>query len=136
MNDLTKNILVWLVIAIVMMAVFSNFSMTNNQSKDMSYSEFLNMVDAEQVSKVEIDGRTVTWETTSGEKYQTFAPPQDDKLIDDLLAHKVNVIATPPEKRSLLVEILINWIPFLLIIGLWIYIMRQMQGGGGRGGAM
>ncbi|MGV6809786.1 MAG: ATP-dependent zinc metalloprotease FtsH [bacterium] len=136
MNDLTKNILVWLVIAIVMMAVFSNFSMTNNQRTDMSYSEFLNMVDAEQVSKVEIDGRTVTWETTSGEKYQTFAPPQDEKLIDDLLAHNVNVIATPPEKRSLLVEILINWIPFLLIIGLWIYIMRQMQGGGGRGGAM
>lgn len=136
MNDLTKNILVWLVIAIVMMAVFSNFSMTNNQRKDMSYSEFLNMVDAEQVSKVEIDGRTVTWETTASEKYQTFAPPQDDKLIDDLLAHKVNVVATPPEKRSLLVDILINWIPFLLIIGLWIYIMRQMQGGGGRGGAM
>jgi len=136
LNDLTKNILVWLVIAIVMMAVFSNFSMTNNQRKDMSYSEFLNMVDAEQVSKVEIDGRTVTWETTASEKYQTFAPPQDDKLIDDLLAHKVNVVATPPEKRSLLVDILINWIPFLLIIGLWIYIMRQMQGGGGRGGAM
>jgi cell division protease FtsH len=136
LNDLTKNILIWLVIAVVMMAVFSNFSMQGASSEPQTYSEFLRNVQNGGVASVEIDGRTVTGETTDGRKFQTYAPPQDDKMVDDLLANNVAVEATPPEKRSLLVDILINWIPFLLIIGLWIYIMRQMQGGGGRGGAM
>ena len=137
MSDLNKNILMWVVIALVLVAVFSKFQDQGaTRSVGMSYSEFLGKVKETGVQKVMIRGQVITGVTSSGEKFQTFAPMNDPKMIDDLVSNEVIIEVEPPEGRSILLDILINTIPFLLIIGLWIYIMRQMQGGGGKGGPM
>ncbi len=127
----------WVVIALVLVAVFSKFQDQGaTPSSAMSYSEFLGKVKDSGVQNVMIRGQVITGITASGEKFQTFAPINDPKMIDDLVANNVTIEVEPPEGRSILLDILINTIPFLLIIGLWIYIMRQMQGGGGKGGPM
>ncbi len=127
----------WVVIALVLVAVFSKFQDQGaTRSSAMSYSEFLGKVKDSGVQNVMIRGQVITGITASGEKFQTFAPINDPKMIDDLVANNVTIEVEPPEGRSILLDILINTIPFLLIIGLWIYIMRQMQGGGGKGGPM
>ncbi len=137
MSDLNKNILMWVVIALVLVAVFSKFQDQGAaRSVGMSYSDFLGKVKESAVKDVMIRGQVITGVTSSGEKFQTFAPINDPKMIDDLVANNVTINVEPPEGRSVLLDILINTIPFLLIIGLWIYIMRQMQGGGGKGGPM
>ncbi len=137
MNDLNKNILMWVVIALVLVAVFSKFNdVSTRQANGISYSDFIKKVDQKAVKEVEISGQTITGYTTTGEKFQTYAPYNDPKLVDDLLTNNVAMRVKEPEGRSVLVDILVNTIPFLLIIGLWIYIMRQMQGGGGKGGPM
>ena len=123
-------------IAFVLVAVFSKFSTQQGISSDMAYSDFIQNVDNNAVRQVQIDGRELTGITTDGAKFKTYIPPQETKLVDDLLAHNVKFDAIAPEKRSLFMELVISWVPFLLIIGLWIYIMRQMQGGGGGRGAM
>ena len=137
MNDLNKNILMWVVIALVLVAVFSKFNdVSTHQTNGITYSDFIKKVDQKAVKEVEISGQTITGYTTTGEKFQTYAPYNDPKMVDDLLSNNVAMRVKEPEGRSVLVDILVNTIPFLLIIGLWIYIMRQMQGGGGKGGPM
>ncbi|PID49750.1 MAG: ATP-dependent zinc metalloprotease FtsH [Proteobacteria bacterium] len=136
MNDLTKNLLIWAVIAFVMIAVFSRFSAPTQMAPGWSYSEFLNNVRNGSVKEVNIQGQKIIGRTTNGERFSTYTPPDDPQMVSDLLANNVVVKAEPPEERSIFWEIIINWVPFLLIIGLWIYIMRQMQGGGGGRGAM
>jgi cell division protease FtsH len=137
LNDLNKNILMWVVIALVLVAVFSKFNdVSTHQTNGITYSEFIKKVDQKAVKEVEISGQTITGYTTTGEKFQTYAPYNDPKMVDDLLSNNVAMRVKEPEGRSVLVDILVNTIPFLLIIGLWIYIMRQMQGGGGKGGPM
>ncbi|MCK5918302.1 MAG: ATP-dependent zinc metalloprotease FtsH, partial [Cocleimonas sp.] len=137
MSELNKNILMWVVIALVLVAVFSKFQDQGAaRSSAMSYSEFLGKVKDSGVQNVMIRGQVITGVTQSGEKFQTYAPINDPKMIDDLVSNNVTIQVEPPEGRSILLDILINTIPFLLIIGLWIYIMRQMQGGGGKGGPM
>ncbi|MCK5810702.1 MAG: ATP-dependent metallopeptidase FtsH/Yme1/Tma family protein, partial [Cocleimonas sp.] len=127
----------WVVIALVLVAVFSKFQDQGaTRSSAMSYSEFLGKVKNNGVQNVMIRGQVITGITESGEKFQTYAPINDPKMIDDLVSNNVTIEVEPPEGRSVLLDILINTIPFLLIIGLWIYIMRQMQGGGGKGGPM
>ena len=127
----------WVVIALVLVAVFSKFQDQGmTRASDVSYSQFLNDVKNNNISEVVIRGQVVTGKTTSGSKFQTYAPINDPKMIDDLISSDVAIKVEPPESRSVLIDILINTIPFLLIIGLWIYIMRQMQGGGGKGGPM
>jgi cell division protease FtsH len=136
LNDMVKNLILWAVIAVVLMSVFNNFSPHNTGSTTLSYSEFINEVKNGDVKSVEIDDRTVTGEMVSGEHFTTYTPPDDPELINDLLSNNVEIQATPPDKRSLLVDILISWFPMLLLIGVWIFFMRQMQGGGGGRGAM
>jgi len=126
----------WVVIALVLVAVFSKFNVPTAQSTGMSYSDFIKRVENKGVKEVEISGQTITGLSTSGEKFQTYAPYNDPKLVDELIVNDVKINVKEPEGRSVLVDILVNTIPFLLIIGLWIYIMRQMQGGGGKGGPM
>ncbi len=126
----------WVVIALVLVAVFSKFNVPTAQSTGMSYSDFIKRVENKGVKEVEISGQTITGQSTSGEKFQTYAPYNDPKLVDELIVNDVKINVKEPEGRSVLVDILVNTIPFLLIIGLWIYIMRQMQGGGGKGGPM
>jgi len=125
----------WVVIALVLVAVFSKFNVPVDQSTGLSYSEFVKNVQNKSVKEVEISGQVITGNGSTG-KFQTFAPYNDPEMINDLLKNDVEIKVTEPKGRSVLVDILVNTIPFLLIIGLWIYIMRQMQGGGGKGGPM
>ncbi len=137
MNDLTKNLLIWAVIAFVLIAVFSKFSVQpGHQASAMSYSDFLQNVRSKNVKEVDIRGQKIIGVTTNGERFTTYTPPDDPQMVSDLLANDVKVTAAAPEERSIFWDIVISWVPFLLIIGLWIYIMRQMQGGGGGRGAM
>ena len=137
MNDMVKNLILWAVIVVVLMSVFNNFTESTKQTKQLSYSEFIQDVRSGQVVEVEIasDDRTITGLMNSGDKFTTYSP-NDDKLVDDLLQNNVVIKTGPSKKRSLLIDILISWFPMLLLIGVWIFFMRQMQGGGGTRGAM
>ncbi len=136
MNDMAKNLILWVVIAIVLMTVFNNFSTTTKQAQSISYSEFIDEVKAGNVKEVTIqNGRDIDGAMTSGQRFSTYSPG-DDGLVSDLLNNNVEIVATPPEKPSLLMNILINWFPLFVLIGLWIFFMRQMQGGGAGRGAM
>jgi len=136
LNDLNKNILMWVVIALVLVAVFSKFNVPTERSSGLSYSDFVKRVENKGIKEVVMSGQTITGYSTAGEKFQTYAPYNDPKLVDELIVNDVKINVKEPEGRSVLIDILVNTIPFLLIIGLWIYIMRQMQGGGGKGGPM
>ena len=135
MNNLTKNLLLWLVIAVVLMSVFSNFGSRQPQASAMEYSQFISKVRDGQIDKVTIQGRNISGTLKSGGKFKTYAPP-DPGLIGDLLKHGVAIDARPQDEQSLLLTIFINWFPLLLLIGVWIFFMRQMQGGVGGRGAM
>jgi cell division protease FtsH len=132
---MVKNLILWAVIAVVLMSVFNNFNTRSVAPTSLSYSDFIAEVKSGHVKSVDIDGRTVKGMTVAGEKFTTYAP-DDPQMINDLLANEVRVQANPPEKRSLLLDILISWFPMLLLIGVWIFFMRQMQGGGSGRGAM
>ena len=131
MNDMAKNILLWVIIAIVLMSVFNNFGPPAPRAQSLSYSEFIADVKAGRVQNVIIDGRTVKGQMSSGETFSTYTP-DDPQMINDLLRNGVQVKAQPPEQESLLMQIFISWFPMLLLIGVWIFFMRQMQSGGGR----
>ncbi|MET0049466.1 MAG: ATP-dependent zinc metalloprotease FtsH [Candidatus Thiodiazotropha sp.] len=134
---MAKNLILWVVIAIVLMTVFNNFSTTQPKAQKMSYSEFVSNVKSGQVKEVEFggNGRDISGTLTSGQRFSSYSPG-DDMLVSDLLNNNVEIIANPPEKPSLLMNILINWFPLFVLIGLWIFFMRQMQGGGAGRGAM
>jgi cell division protease FtsH len=134
-SDMAKNLILWVVIAIVLMSVFNNFSTQKAGAPVVSYSQFLNDVKQGTVSKVTINGRTIEGVTTSGSRFSTYSPG-DDGLVSDLINNKVEIVAGAPEKPSVLMQILINWFPLFVLIGLWIFFMRQMQGGGAGRGAM
>ncbi|WP_455385868.1 ATP-dependent zinc metalloprotease FtsH [Acidihalobacter prosperus] len=137
MNDLVKNIILWAVIAVVLMSVFNNFSQQGGSSSStMSYSQFIEAVKSGRVRSVMIDGDTLKGVTDGGNKFTTYTPPNDPGMIGDLLNNGVDVSAAAPKKESLLLSILISWFPMLLLIGVWIFFLRQMQGGGGGRGAM
>ncbi len=132
---MAKNVILWVVIAIVLMTVFNNFSTTQPKFHTIPYSEFIDEVRQGQVKEVTITGRAISGVTVGGQRFNTFSPG-DDGLVGDLLNNKVEIVAAPPEKPSVLMQILINWFPLFILIGLWIFFMRQMQGGGGGRGAM
>jgi cell division protease FtsH len=135
LNDIVKNILLWLIIAAVLMAVFNNFGQRTSSQNKYSYSQFLEMVDNGNVKEVTVDGQHINGVTRGDERFSTYMPMQDTGLINDLLKNKVSITGKPPEENSFLMQIFINWFPILLFIGVWIFFMRQMQGGG-KGGAM
>ncbi|HSH28705.1 MAG TPA: ATP-dependent metallopeptidase FtsH/Yme1/Tma family protein, partial [Thiohalobacter sp.] len=132
---MAKNLLLWVVIAVVLMAVFNNFGPPTQQSNSIGYSEFIAQVKSGQVQNVVIQNHTVKGKLVGGESFTTYAP-DDPKLIDDLLANNVTVEAKPPEQQGVLTQIFISWFPMLLLIAVWIFFMRQMQGGAGGRGAM
>ncbi|KPL28652.1 MAG: cell division protein FtsH [Acidithiobacillales bacterium SM1_46] len=135
MNNLTKNLLLWLVIAIVLMSVFNNFGTRQAPSRAMEYSTFIQKVRNNEVERVTIQGREVIGRLRSGESFTSYSP-NDPQMVNDLLDHKVAFDAKPPEEQSLLLTIFLNILPVLLLIGMWVYFMRQMQGGVGGRGAM
>nr|WP_299245309.1 ATP-dependent zinc metalloprotease FtsH [uncultured Halomonas sp.] len=137
MNDMAKNLILWLVIAAVLLTVFNNFSV-DTAPQSMNYSQFVQQVQNGQVRSVTIDGYTVMGEREDGSQFQTIRPAaQDPKLMDDLLANDVNVIGKKPEEQSLWTRLLIASFPILIILAIFLFFMRQMQGGGaGKGGPM
>ncbi|MCI0666672.1 MAG: ATP-dependent zinc metalloprotease FtsH [Methylococcaceae bacterium] len=132
---MVKNIILWVIIAVVLMSVFNNFGSKNNTDSAMSYSEFIDAVKAGQVQTVLIDGPSVKGRMQTGQVFNTYTP-DDPHLVDDLLEHGVEIKAKAPESQSLLMQIFISWFPMLLLIAVWIFFMRQMQGGAGGRGAM
>jgi cell division protease FtsH len=135
LNDLAKNILLWVIVAIILMSVFNNLSNTTQDSR-MSYSEFMQNVQQNQVQDVVISGRNINGTLQTGTRFSTYSPETDNSaMIGDLMKHGVKINAKPVE-QSIWTQIFISWFPFLLIIGLWIFFMRQMQGGGGGRGAL
>ncbi|WFM71558.1 ATP-dependent zinc metalloprotease FtsH [Halomonas sp. CKK8] len=137
MNDMAKNLILWLVIAAVLLTVFNNFSV-DSSPQAMNYSQFVQQVQNEQIRSVTIDGYTVTGERADGSQFRTIRPAAEDpKLMDDLLANNVTVVGKEPEQQSLWMRLLIASFPILLILAIFMFFMRQMQGGGaGKGGPM
>ncbi|MDR2788774.1 MAG: ATP-dependent zinc metalloprotease FtsH [Candidatus Accumulibacter sp.] len=128
-----KNLAVWLVIGLVLMTVFNQFNSRQITQASMEYSQFMEEVGRGSIKKVTIEGRVLKATTTDGRKLTTYAPP-DLWMVSDLLKNGVQIEAKPEEEQSFLMNIFISWFPMLLLIGVWVFFMRQMQGGG-KGGA-
>ncbi|HAT6979743.1 TPA: ATP-dependent zinc metalloprotease FtsH [Legionella pneumophila] len=134
MNDMVKNLFLWLIIAIVLVSVFSNFGPRNSVAEKISYSQFLQEVDQGMVNSVTIeDNKIIKGVTKNNKRFVTYMPMQDNALLGELLKSKVDVSGQEKQQESFLLHLFINWFPMLLLIGVWIFFMRQMQGGGGRG---
>lgn len=134
---MTKNLLLCLIIAVVLISVFSNFGPERDTSQKYTYSQFLQNVSQGNINSVTIDGQTISGLTQDNKQFVTYMPMSDQYLLSDLIKNNVNVMGKPPEQESMLMHIFINWFPMLLLIGVWVFFMRQMQGGiGGRGGAL
>ena len=137
MNDLAKNLVLWAVIAVVLLSVFSNFSKPTNPPQVVPYSTFIEMVKQGQVSQTTINGRDIKGKLSTGAAFSTYSPETSNTaMVGDLLLHNVEITGAAPEGQSIWVQMLISWFPFLLLIGVWVFFMRQMQGGGGGRGAM
>ncbi|GAB7023051.1 ATP-dependent zinc metalloprotease FtsH [Salidesulfovibrio brasiliensis] len=136
MNNFTKNLAIWLIISVLMVVLFNLFSQQPSPSLKMGYSEFLTRVEAGEIMSVKIQGQSITGVTAQDKRFQTYAP-NDPKLVDTLISRGVQVEAEPPDDGPWYMTLLVSWFPMLLLIGVWIFFMRQMQGGGGGGrGAM
>ncbi len=133
MNNVIKNLAIWVIIAIILMTIFNQFAGSSADKQQVIYSQFISDVKQGHVSKITMEGRVIRGESSDGKKFSTYAP-YDPGLIGDLLQNNVRVEVKPEQEQSLLMNILINWFPMILLIGVWIFFMRQMQGGG-RGGA-
>ena len=135
---MAKNLILWLVIAVVLMSVFQNFSGNESKSTNTDYTLFLRDVSNGVVSSATIDRNTgqINGVKRNGESFTTIIPYTDLALMDELIENNVAVFGKEPEESSLLTSIFISWFPMLLLIGVWIFFMRQMQGGGGGKGAM
>ena len=133
MNNMFKNLVIWLVIGMVLMTVFNQFNTRQATQAPMDYSQFYEEVKAGRIAEVVIEGRNLKAKTTDGKAITSYSPG-DIWLISDLLKYGVKIKAKPEEEPSLLMNIFVSWFPMLLLIGVWVFFMRQMQGGG-RGGA-
>jgi cell division protease FtsH len=134
---MVKNIILWVFIALVLMSVFNTFSTSSGKSLDIDYSEFITAVEDGRVQEVRIDayGRSIDGKMLDGKSFHTNSPG-DDGLVNDLLKHNVTFTADPPDVPSMWEQLFFNLLPLFILIGIWIFFMRQMQGGGGGRGAM
>ncbi len=132
MNSFYRSLTLWLVIGMVMVLLFNLFNYQKDVTQEIYFTEFMDQVEAGEVSEVVIqDEGTITGTSNDGKTFRVYSPNYPD-LIKDLRDKGVKIIAKPPKKESLLVTILVSWFPFLLLIGVWIFFMRQMQGGGNK----
>ena len=138
MSDMAKNLILWVVIAVVLMSVFQSFSPGEAPKVQTDYTTFLKEANNGMIREVRINSETreIKGLKRTGESFISYIPYYDDQLISDLVKQDVRILAEPPEESSILTSIFISWFPMLLLIGVWIFFMRQMQGGGGGRGAM
>ena len=130
-----KSIAIWLVVALVLMTVFNQFNSRQQITAQahLDYSQFLDEVKKGEIAKVVIEGRTLNATTTEGKHVSTYAP-SDLWMVSDLLKNGVSIEAKPEEEQSFLMSVFVSWFPMILLIAVWVFFMRQMQGGG-KGGA-
>ena len=135
MNDMVKNVMLWVVVAVVLMVVFQGFSPKTAAGQDVIYSQFMSDVRSDRVKSVDIAGdeRAIAFVRKDGSAGSTTAPRRDEKLVDDLINHNVEIKQAPPESGITIWSLLLNFLPVLLIIGFWFFMMRQMQQGGSKG---
>ncbi|MFC3625517.1 ATP-dependent zinc metalloprotease FtsH [Vogesella amnigena] len=138
MNNIGKNIAIWVIIGLVLMTVFNQFTKRQETQNQVEYSQFMSDVETGKVQSLTIEGNPLRgqWirgKRNDGSQFSTFAP-LDTKLVDVLINNNVRFSAKPEEEPSMLMNIFISWFPMLLLIGVWFFFMRQMQGGG-KGGA-
>ena len=134
MNNLGRNIALWVVVALFLVVLFNVFqpSSTSNNATELAYSNFLTDVSGGNVQDVTISGHDVTGTTKDGKAFETYTP-DDPTLVGKLIAAGVHVDAKPQgDNMNPILKILISWAPMLLLIGVWVFFMRQMQSGGGR----
>ncbi|SBV90572.1 protease, ATP-dependent zinc-metallo [uncultured delta proteobacterium] len=131
MNQFTRNLILWGIISLLMVALFNAFSAPPAPQSKMDYSAFLQNVEEGKISEVTLQGKKILGRTMDGVSFQTYAP-EDPQLVPNLVAKNVVVKAEPPEEASWLTTLLVSWLPMLIIIGVWVFFMRQMQGGGGK----
>jgi cell division protease FtsH len=134
-NNFGKNLALWIIIGLLLVALFNLFQSSANRGSPnlMPYSEFIDQVNKGQVSDVTIQGKTITYTLSDKRQFSTHAPDNDGGLVDRLINKNVTFKALPADDNvPTLFSILVNWFPMLLLIAVWIFFMRQMQGGGGR----
>ncbi|PJD92844.1 MAG: ATP-dependent zinc metalloprotease FtsH [Legionella sp.] len=137
MNDMVKNLFLWLIVAVVLVSVFSNFGPSHSPADRLPYSQFLTEVSQGLIHSVTIeDNKVITGMTKNNRRFVTYMPMQDPALLGQLLKSNVTINGQEKQQESFLLHLFVNWFPMLLLIGVWVFFMRQMQGGGGRGGAM
>ncbi|MHA7840443.1 MAG: ATP-dependent zinc metalloprotease FtsH [Gammaproteobacteria bacterium] len=136
MNDMLKNLFIWLIIVVVLVSLFSNFGPHQPATQALSYSQFLKDVDQGNIAAVTIEDRTISGFTQNNQPFSTYIPLEDRYLLPDLIKKNVDVTGKPKEQPGFLMHIFINWFPMLLFIAVWIFFLRQMQGGSGGRGAM
>ncbi|WP_068807020.1 ATP-dependent zinc metalloprotease FtsH [Thauera phenolivorans] len=136
MNNLFKNLAIWMVIGVVLMTVFNQFNTRQTAPNTMEYSQFMEEAKSGRIAKATIDGRMLRATTQEGRSITVYTPGvQDIWMVSDLMRYGVSINASKPdEEQSFLASIFVSWFPMLLLIGVWIFFMRQMQGGG-KGGA-
>ena len=131
MNDMAKSLILWVVVAVVMMTAYQSFNSASNGNVT-DYTTFITDIENGQVRQAKFEDNEILVTKADGAKYTTVIPLEDKNLLNDLLNKKVKVEGTPQERRGLLSQILIAWFPMLLLIGVWVFFMRQLQGGGGK----
>ncbi len=132
MNSFYKNLSMWLVIGLTMILLFNLFNKPQTSVVEMSYSDFLTSIESGQISSVNIQADEVTGKGSGGKDFKVVTPPADSELIPILRKAKVNILVKQKEESPWYVTVLVSWFPMLLLIGVWIFFMRQMQGGGGK----
>lgn len=131
-----KNLFLWLIIGLVLIIVFSNFGQHQSSVQPYTYSQFMKAVNDGQISSVVIQDQTIKGTTKANKEFTTYLPMPDQNLLPTLVQKGVNVQGQAPRQQSMLMHILISWAPFIILIAVWIFFMRQMQGGGRGGGPM
>lgn len=132
MNQFYKNLALWLVIGLIMIALVNIFNKPLTPQSEIVFSDFINMVEQNQITEVVIQGDNISGKYVDGRSFQTYAPPKDPDMMRLLRDKGVRIVVVPPEQTSWYMNILISWFPMLLLLGIWIFFMRQMQAGGGK----
>lgn len=130
LSDMVKNLIFWLAVAVILISLFQSFGSNNSGNRKVDYSTFMLELNQDQIKETRINGREIVVIKKDGSRYVTYIPVNDPRLLDILLSKKIRVVGEPPEEPSLITSIFISWFPMLLLIGVWIFFMRQMQGGG------
>ena len=133
MKPFGRNIIIWILVIGSLAILFNSFQRKpkDANARTITYTQFLNSVSASQVVSVRMEGRNIIGTTKTGERFKTYSP-DDPNLVEKLTDAEVDIVVEPPDDGPSLLYILIQWFPMLLLVGVWVFFMRQMQGAGGK----